>query len=894
MAQRMDDGVAHGLGETTLGEKRKARGISLPFRPRGRTTRGACLPGRGKEYAAVLAFFLLLAVFFTWPLILHVHEGVVGNRNDTLLNTWIVTWDAKTVFTRPWGLFQGNIIYPSRDVLAYSEHLFALGVLAAPVYHVSGNPVLAYNFLLFLAMVLSGFGCYLLVREWKGSRAGGLIAGAYFSFVTYRITKMGHLHVYFSAFLPFMLLYENRYLEKGGRKNLLLFGLFLLVQSLCSWHYLVFCFFAAGLMWAWKALFARRGVEWRRLAWAVAAFALVLACVLPFALPYLRAHARLPGFERSTREAETMYSLNLGDLLVVTHHSVLYGGAPGPLTIAGTERVCFPGLAVPLLALAALILLFLRREKGGEKEEGSGERASRRKAAIYFLVLAAAAFLVAMGPEVRGITNPLYHLLYKVGIMRFIRVPARFYTLVILGLAVLAGFGAGEISSRVGASRVVASSTAARQSGSRAGKALSLLVLAVVLVDLASTNLYVFRVPVKGEVPGVYSWLGEQGEVAAIELPTSPLGGLNRYDRDNDLAFTDVEEYHDREAQAMYFSTRHWKKIVNGYSGYFPYFYRRTMIEMQGFPSRRGVELLRGLGVDFVLWNWDWTPPEKREEYAARLREQPGLTEVRDFGTHTVFRVEPGPAASWQDLEIDAVCPGQVRAGDGFNLGILARNRAEAPLVMAEEDPQEAVLTFRDEGGGEALREEVTYRAPFFLQAGEAVCLPVYVKKAPPPGSYRLDLSLRGGVLGAREYSFDLEVAEIPQSVEPSRLEGELTLVGGEEMVLPSPDGLLPLDLEAVNLGDTLWRAAWETKEDEFLHPEGLVHIAVRWEQDGEKVWEEQRCTLPCDVSPGQSVAVPTLVRIPAAPGGYRVFIGLTCEGFGWFGGVRELELTVR
>ncbi len=457
--------------------------------------------GRGREYAAVLLLFFLLAVFFTWPLILHVHDGVVGGRNDTLLNTWIVTWDARTAFTRPWGLFQGNIIYPSRDVLAYSEHLFALGVMAAPLYHASGNPILAYNFLLFLAMVLSGFGCYLLVREWKGSRAGGVIAGAYFSFCIYRITKMGHLHVYFSPFLPFMLLYEYRYLERGGRKNLALFGLFLLVQSLSSWHYLAFCSFAASVMWVWRAVSARRE-EWKRLAAVVVACAAVLLCLIPFALPYLRAHARLPGFERSAREAETIYSISARDLLAVIPHSVLYGKAPGPLVITETERVCFPGLAAPLLALAALVLLFLRREK----EKGAAD-ACRRKAALFSLLLAAAAFLVAMGPRIRGLTNPLYYLLHKIGLLSFIRVPARFYTLVVLGLAVLAGLGAGELSRRVGAGKA----------SPRVGRLLGLCILALALVDLASTNLYVFAVPVKGEVPAVYPWLREQGDVVAIE-----------------------------------------------------------------------------------------------------------------------------------------------------------------------------------------------------------------------------------------------------------------------------------------------------------------------------------------------------------------------------------------
>ena len=209
-----------------------------------------------REYALVILFFFLLAILFTWPLILHPHNGILGGRGDPLLNSWIISWDAKTMFTDPAALFQGNIIYPSRDVLAYSEHQFTLGLIAAPVYFIFRNPILAYNFVIFFSFVFAAFGCYLLVKELTGSRWGGLVAGSFYAFLPYLIAQLSHIQIFFAPFLPFMLLYLYRYLGRGRWRDLVLFGVFFVAQSLASWHYLMYSALAAGLLWLWAVAVA--------------------------------------------------------------------------------------------------------------------------------------------------------------------------------------------------------------------------------------------------------------------------------------------------------------------------------------------------------------------------------------------------------------------------------------------------------------------------------------------------------------------------------------------------------------------------------------------------------------------------------------------------------------
>jgi hypothetical protein len=834
-----------------------------------------------KEYALVLVFFLLSAVLFTWPLVLHVHNGIVGGHGDPLLNTWIISWDARAIFTNPTGFFQGNIIYPSRDVLAYSEHQFTLGLIAAPVYFVSGNPILAYNFLIFFCIVLSGFGCYLLIKELTGSRWGGLAGGLFFALCPYKISQFSHIQIFFSPFLPFMLLYLYRFLERGRWRNLLLFGVFFTAQSLASWHYLLYGAVAAGLMWLWRAVASRGREQWKRLALAAAAVAVAALVMLPFALPYFRAHQRLPGFERSLEEVK-LYGAQGEDFLRVLDVSVVYGDAPRPLSQGGIgfENVLYPGVMILILAAAGLLL---RRREGEDLQ--AFDPASFRRGALFFLALGALSLLFAFGPEIGGRYNPFYMIPYDLGLLAFTRVPTRFFLLVALSLAVLAGYGVARLAVRA---------SSGRHGSLKVGRLTAAGLLVLLLLELLTWNLFVHPIPVWGDVPDVYEWLADQGEVRMIELPTHALGPAVMYDRDLRLAPIDIFEYLYREGDIMYFSTYHWKQVVNGYSGYSPFSYRRIITEMQGFPSGRSVNLLRGLGIDYVLWDWHWVPSQRMEEYNVRLFSTPGLSHAGDFESKSVFRVEPGDTAAAEEMEVAAVAPAAVPPGSGFEMGVVVSNPTQAPMVCVEEEPQRFNLAFKDGTGRVEAEVEGEYRPPFFVDAGETISIPLGVEGVELlTGDYGMELSLEGGVLGDRYFKLQIEVRNMPDSTSPGIMAGEILLPEeAEPLSVPSPDGLYPLAVVKVrNDGDTLWRALPQLED--YALPPGEVHLALGWAAAEGGSWEDQACSLPCDVSPGQEVEVPLLARPPTVPGEYVLRLGLYAEGSGWFGDVLELLVVV-
>ena len=89
-------------------------------------------------------FVLTLAV--TWPLAARIATGVPKDFGDPLLNCWILAWNAdhflRAVAGDPAalsGLWHGNIFYPERYTLAYSELLIAQTIQILPIYALTRN-----------------------------------------------------------------------------------------------------------------------------------------------------------------------------------------------------------------------------------------------------------------------------------------------------------------------------------------------------------------------------------------------------------------------------------------------------------------------------------------------------------------------------------------------------------------------------------------------------------------------------------------------------------------------------------------------------------------------------------------------------------------------------------
>jgi hypothetical protein len=90
-------------------------------------------------------------------------------------------------------------------------------------------------------------------------------------------------------------------------------------------------------------------------------------------------------------------------------------------------------------------------------------------------------------------------------------------------------------------------------------------------------------------------------------------------------------------ARYMLVSTAFWKPMLNGYSGYRPKSYIEHTRNLGGFPDRRSLDYVTGLGVTRVLVDSRSMPTESLE----RLGEFPELTMIGTDGNLRIYALEP-------------------------------------------------------------------------------------------------------------------------------------------------------------------------------------------------------------------------------------------------------------
>src|SRR3954466_5470220 len=249
--------------------------------------------------STVAALYVIVALAMTWPLIRVITRQVAGDTGDTLFNCWVLLWTSGQVLRALTGdvaalgdYFNGNIFYPARLTLAYSNHLTPQMLQALPVLASTGNIVLAYNLLFLGTIVLSGLGMYLLVRELTDQPAAAFLAGLAFAFAPYRLDQYVHLEVLSSEWMPFALFGLRRFIATGRRLPLVAGTAAVVVQALsCGYYLAYFAPFVVAYCLSELALHnrLRDGATWRAL---IGAGAIALIVVGTFSWPYAEVRRR--------------------------------------------------------------------------------------------------------------------------------------------------------------------------------------------------------------------------------------------------------------------------------------------------------------------------------------------------------------------------------------------------------------------------------------------------------------------------------------------------------------------------------------------------------------------------------------------------------------------------
>ncbi|HMI30145.1 MAG TPA: hypothetical protein VK527_00275, partial [Candidatus Limnocylindrales bacterium] len=384
----------------------------------------------------ILPLYVFASLIFTWPLIRDFDRAIPssGPGADPGIQAFILSWDARTLLTNPPQLFHPPIFFPERNTLTYMDHMVGETALAAPAFMSFHSAAAAYNYLVLLSFVISGWAVYRLTRLLGGSRPGAFLAGFLFSFSPYRFANLDLLNQLQTEFIPLGLFFGIRYLRRFRKRDLAGIAGTMTIQIYCGWYYAYYLAIALGLLFLYSILRGDLRDRWMPVAALGAAIAISALLASPVIFPYVHEHRILPEFHRSLGES-ALYSADVLDYFKGSGGAQLASLAP----LGTGVQSYWPGLVTVLLAFAGII----------------ARRAKRMGEEGYFLALAAVSFVLSLGPILHAagariwVPLPYAALYYAVPGFSGMRAPARFACLVTLALSVLAGVGCERLRDRL-------------------------------------------------------------------------------------------------------------------------------------------------------------------------------------------------------------------------------------------------------------------------------------------------------------------------------------------------------------------------------------------------------------------------------------------------------------
>ena len=564
------------------------------------------------------AWFLLLSVLFTWPIVLHMADSVAGQFGDNMQFVWLIGWFQKSMFQLHQLPFQvPQLNYPQGWDLARTEIVPFEILLALPASLLAG-PVLGYNLVIVVSFFLSGMAAFFWVRHLTGNSWAAVISGTLFGFVPFHVAHFlaGHLNVASTMWFPpyfmglFLLLSKPDPSRFAAPLTGISLGLISMTSQYTFYMTVVITLFVSG---GYLLIFDRGRIRdlafWKRAASAVI-WSAPLVAIGEYPFLALAAGNKLPN--RTVADVVNG-SASVSDFLLPSTDHFLWGkwvaeNFARDHWIEGTLYIGVPGMVLTVLGIGY-----------GLKSE------SFRNFTILALLLLVVAFVLSLGTHLFW-NESMVHLSIPSGLQSFLgrketSIPLPGYLMfryfpfyakmrtfkrtgifVLLATSALAGVGTSELI---------------RRNGGRITVPLALAILALIFLDFYPGPLASM---VKVQPRPVDTWLAAQPGDGAVAVFPFKL---------------------EQDQIQVYYSLVNHKPFLGGFfNAYPPGQYLRIKPVMDAFPDEASVDILRQLGVKYVILERSSYPSGWMfEAELARL----GLEPAGQFGAQDLYMVDQNP-----------------------------------------------------------------------------------------------------------------------------------------------------------------------------------------------------------------------------------------------------------
>lgn len=526
----------------------------------------------GWVHLFVVTYFSLLTLAYTYPLIFHMADSVVGHIGDNAYFIWLIGWYQKALFTLHISpFFHPGMNYPEGWNLATTDTTPAMVLLGLPGSLLFG-PTWGYNFAILVSFVLAGWCAFIASRRLTASSLAGIIAGTLFAFSPYRWARylVGHLSLLGTFWFPLYFVAVSEFLLRGRRGWLLAAGLLALGIGLSAPYYLymgliITVVFALALLAFSHKTITLNAVLLR----SAALLGLLLVAALIAMLPYLVSdtqgnladHSRLyaSGYSSSPLDFVLPVNFYLGETVwdwagrSLGHENALYIGAvclllAGLAWLKRRDLSQSPWIKAALVASLAGVILAM----------GIYLRFQDTPVVWHIPEL----LQPVLGRDAMRIPLPGYFLFDYLPFFAKMRVMSRFGVFTLTFMALLAGLGSAWLFRKYPPRRYL----------------ITIILLACIVIDVHPGIKGHFS---KIEPRPVDFWLAAQpGDGAVAQFPF-------RRVVDQDL---------------IYATLTHGKPFIGGlFSANKPAQYQRVRPILDAFPDEASVSLLDELNIQYIL-----------------------------------------------------------------------------------------------------------------------------------------------------------------------------------------------------------------------------------------------------------------------------------------------------
>ena len=602
--------------------------------------------------------FLVLTLVMTWPVATHLNTHVTPGQQPVMtvpyLNAWTLAWNHHWLKGETDTYWNGNLFYPHQKTLAYSEPQFGMGLLTFPLALLGANTILMYNLLLLGLVWGGGMAVYMLCWYLFGAHVtlipsrvklkedrvnsdlsgyqryrwtAAVTAGMLYGFHFYIFYEMGTLQLMATLFPPLTFLGLHRFFDNNRW-----FDAFLVCVGFLG------CWYTCGYYGLFLSVFVvcfvlisvyRNLLTWKIMMRGAVIVAIMLVCLLPLIIGMQSAKTAM----ELSRPTGVVWNLSamVSDYLKFPQTNWLYGkilklGSPEQGLFFGAMLICLSVIGTTVLFKAQLASARPDVDRETKRPRFNQRLQFSHRSGFFYFAMAGLAFWFSLGIALTP-TNATglgvyrfiawfspYNLLFQfVPGFSLIRAPYRFSIFCVLFLAVLAGWGSLWLTQHVKASRRSLLATG---------------VLIAALLELWPLPLRLVKIPNSVEaLPPIYQHIRKlPPESTLIELP---------------LARGPSERQLETEARSLYYSTFHWQKIANGYSGFFP----RASIELNKVISASDSETIlsaiKAFDIGYILTHEDKLNSQEKMKLRALVGE--GLTLIGHDGNNQLYQVTPVP-----------------------------------------------------------------------------------------------------------------------------------------------------------------------------------------------------------------------------------------------------------